>query len=383
MRKYCHSLLTTAAVCLLCLAPARAEGGSAIRPAEGTRPSIPPAPSIQTVPSIRPVQSMESPHQRVDRLLEEQGLTGEQAGLVRVRLVQNSGLLDRLEAGTLSREELFCLAQPGCQLPWLEEYAAQVRGGLDPAQAVEAVNLAHAPQPEPESIFFALPNCRPERLERYAAWGEAHPEADAGTVVRTVNMDLDRPFYSAPQRVEEPDSLEVLVNKYYSLPKDYSPQVEALGDGYGAGSLRREAAQAFRAMADGARAEGIRLRSVSAYRSYRTQQALYQGYLNKDKRAVVDTYSARAGHSEHQTGLALDINTASSSDHFERTSAYAWLQANCAQYGFLLRYPQGKEEITGYRFEPWHYRYVGTEIAAACMSQNICYEEYLAALPTE
>ena len=93
------------------------------------------------------------------------------------------------------------------------------------------------------------------------------------------------------------------------------------------------------------------------------------------------SYSARAGHSEHQTGLALDINTASTQAHFENTRAYAWLQTHCAQYGFLLRYPKGKEAVTGYRFEPWHYRYVGAEIAGACMSQGITYEEYLAALP--
>ncbi|MCI9294442.1 MAG: M15 family metallopeptidase [Lawsonibacter sp.] len=134
-------------------------------------------------------------------------------------------------------------------------------------------------------------------------------------------------------------------------------------------------------MADAAREEGVSLRSVSAYRSYQRQTSTYNRYLSQDRQASVDTYSARPGHSEHQTGLALDINTASIPAHFENTPAFAWLKEHCAQYGFILRYPQGKEGITGYRFEPWHYRYVGLEAAQACMSQGLTFEEYLAQRP--
>ena len=134
-------------------------------------------------------------------------------------------------------------------------------------------------------------------------------------------------------------------------------------------------------MADAARAEGVSLRSVSAYRSYAGQKVTYNNYLKRYKRSVVDSFSARPGHSEHQTGLALDINAASSRAHFENTPAFAWLKEHCAEYGFILRYDQGKEAVTGYRFEPWHYRYVGVEAAKACMEQGLCYEEYLALLP--
>ena len=135
-------------------------------------------------------------------------------------------------------------------------------------------------------------------------------------------------------------------------------------------------------MADGAKQDGILLRSVSAYRSYQHQKSTYNRYLKQYQQIMVDTFSARPGHSEHQTGLALDINVASSSAHFERTPAFAWLKEHCAEYGFLLRYDQGKETITGYRFEPWHYRYVGQEIAKICMEQGLAYEEYLAVQPT-
>ena len=233
------------------------------------------------------------------------------------------------------------------------------------------------------SPYQALENSRLELEERYEAWGRANPQLTREQVVLAVNMDLDKPFYEDTDVAAEPESLTVLVNKYHALPEDYLPQVEALGYPYGSGSLRPEAAQAFRAMADAAREEGITLQSVSAYRSYARQESVYSRYLTQDSQASVDSYSARPGFSEHQTALALDINTASLSAHFENTQAYAWLVEHCAQYGFILRYPQGKEEITGYRFEPWHYRYVGTEIAQACMDQGLTFEEYLALQPAD
>ena len=225
------------------------------------------------------------------------------------------------------------------------------------------------------------PNCRTELLDRYLACAQADPELTPDRVVLTVNIGLDRPFYSLTREVEAPGSTTALVNKYHQLPQDYVPELEALGYPYGSGSLTPEAAAAFRRMADDAWKDGVSLRSVSAYRSYSTQDRLYRNYLSQSSQASVDTFSARAGYSEHQTGLALDINVARTSAHFENTAEFAWLQANCTRYGFLLRYPEGKDSVTGYRFEPWHYRYVGTETARACTEQGLTYEEYLASLP--
>ena len=212
-----------------------------------------------------------------------------------------------------------------------------------PAQAAPELP-AQQIQAELETSWLELPNAQADRLERYTLWVARNPELDRETVVLQVNLDLDR-----------------------------TP--------YGSGSLRPEAAQAFREMAEAAREEGIALRSVSAYRSYSYQNALYSRYLTQYRQNTADTFSARPGHSEHQTGLALDINTASTRDHFENTPAFAWLKEHCAQYGFILRYDQGKEDITGYRFEPWHYRYVGVETAQAVMEQGLAYEEYLALQP--
>lgn len=233
-------------------------------------------------------------------------------------------------------------------------------------------------QAEQETLWRALPNIWEDRLERYTAWAELCPELEMAEVVLQVNLDLDRAPYDSPRTVDGPDSLTVLVNKHNALPQDYVPELERLGADYGSGSLRPEAARAFREMADAAREDGISLHSVSAYRSYQHQESTYHRYLTQYRRKTVDTFSARPGHSEHQTGLALDINTARTRDHFENTPAFAWLREHCAQYGFILRYDQGKEAITGYRFEPWHYRYVGTEIAQVCMERGLSYEEYLA-----
>ena len=274
--------------------------------------------------------------QRAASLLGRYGLTREQRDTMSARAAADAALFQRLERGELSRTEL----------TWL-----------------------------------GLPNARPDRLDRYDAWMEAHPEDSRENAVFQVNLNQDQAFYSLIWETADPDSLDVLVNKHYTLPASYVPELEALGKGYGSGSLRPEAARAFRAMVDGAKAEGVTLRSVSAYRSYKTQKNTYNRYLKQYKQSTVDTFSARPGHSEHQTGLALDINVASSRAHFENTAAFAWLKAHCAEYGFILRYDQGKEAITGYRFEPWHYRYVGVETAKVIMEQGISYEEYLALQP--
>ena len=256
---------------------------------------------------------------------------------------------------------------------WAADGAAQVPAAL----LTPARTAGEAPAMED------LPFYRPELAGRYGACQAAHPDWTAARSVLWVNMELDHPFYTGTDTVEQPDSLTVLVNKYRLLPADYAPQVESVGASYGSGSLRPQAAAAFRAMADAARADGISLRSVSAYRSYARQESTYNRWLSQDSQASVDTYSARPGASEHQTGLALDINVASLKAHFEDTPAYAWLAEHCAEYGFILRYPQGKEHITGYQFEPWHYRYVGVEVAQVCMDRGLTLEEYFALRPAQ
>jgi D-alanyl-D-alanine carboxypeptidase len=213
--------------------------------------------------------------------------------------------------------------------------------------------------------------------ERYVEYKVKHPEYSDDTIITYVNIGLDNDFYTNMEYTDMNDGILVLCNKYHMLKSDYVPNLVSLS-GYGGGQMQKEAAEYFKKMVDDAKNDGIKLYNVSGYRSYNTQKNLYNNYVKKDGVKKADTYSARAGSSEHQTGLATDINTANSSDHFERTKEYAWLIKNSYKYGFILRYPEGKTFITGYKYEPWHYRYVGEKVAKEIYDLDITYEEYYA-----
>ena len=155
----------------------------------------------------------------------------------------------------------------------------------------------------------------------------------------------------------------LIANKTFSLPADYNPGID--DEAYGA----------LNEMIAAAREEGISLWLVSGFRSYNTQAAIYNNYVARDGVAAADRYSARAGHSEHQTGLAFDLNSLYQS--FGTTPEGQWLAACCWEYGFIIRYPEEKEEITGYMYEPWHVRYLGKETAQDVYESGLCLEEYL------
>ena len=156
----------------------------------------------------------------------------------------------------------------------------------------------------------------------------------------------------------------LIANKTYALPSDYAPN-----------GILPEAQQAFNEMKAAARKDGLYLDICSGYRSYAYQRDLYNSYVNRDGKAAADTYSARAGHSEHQTGLAMDINMAS--DAFSNTPEAKWLAAHCAEYGFIIRYPKGKQDITGYKYESWHVRYLGKQLAQEVTASGLTLEEFL------
>lgn len=155
----------------------------------------------------------------------------------------------------------------------------------------------------------------------------------------------------------------LIANKTYSLPSDYAPGVDST------------AQAALNKMTAAAGNDGINLNVISGYRSYSTQEQIYNDYVKRDGKAAADTYSARPGHSEHQTGLAFDLNSLSTS--FENTSEGKWLAKNCYKYGFIIRYPKGKESVTGYQYEPWHVRYLGVDMATKVYNSGLCLEEYL------
>lgn len=155
----------------------------------------------------------------------------------------------------------------------------------------------------------------------------------------------------------------LVVNKTYSLPQDYNPGEDPV------------ARAAFNRMKEAAGAEGLNLVLSSSFRSYSRQAALYSSYVSQDGQAAADKYSARPGHSEHQTGLAFDLSPVS--DAFAGTPEALWVAENCHKYGFIIRYPKGKEAITGYQYEPWHLRYLGVDAASKVAASGLCLEEYL------
>ncbi|MEX3610254.1 M15 family metallopeptidase [Rothia sp. LK2588] len=163
-----------------------------------------------------------------------------------------------------------------------------------------------------------------------------------------------------------PDSLQVLVNKRNPLsPRDYAPSdLQA----FGSVQLRSAAAQAAQQMFDAARQAGLSLIALSGYRSYAEQVGTYQHWVNTYGKEQADVASARPGYSEHQTGFALDVGTGAGCDLqvcFRETDAAQWLAEHCTRFGFVLRYPWQQHETTGYWFESWHFRFIGTDQADA------------------
>lgn len=154
----------------------------------------------------------------------------------------------------------------------------------------------------------------------------------------------------------------MIANKTYSLPESYDP------------GIRQEAADALEEMQAAAAAEGLTLYVVSGYRSYQTQKSVYAGWVNQDGKELADTYSSRAGHSDHQTGYTFDLNSLEQS--FAYTPEGMWLAEHCAEFGFIIRYPEGKEMYTGYIYEPWHVRYIGKEKAKIITASGLSLEEY-------
>lgn len=170
--------------------------------------------------------------------------------------------------------------------------------------------------------------------------------------------------------IDAPDPVEIdgvtfvggilLVNKEYSLPEDY-------GDG-----LDSEAYTAYVRMK---RASGYDMKIVSGFRSYTKQESTFRYWCSIDGEEVASTYSARPGHSEHQTGLAMDITSLKQS--YGKTEEGKWLAQNCVSYGFIIRYPKGKTDITGYMYEPWHIRYLGNSTAKLVYDSGLTLEEFL------
>ena len=199
-----------------------------------------------------------------------------------------------------------------------------------------------------------------------------------------VLLALMTPAQAMASAVYESDM--ILINKEYGLPKDYVPSdltpanvTFAQGVAESKKQMRADAARALEEMFNAALEDGIELLGISGYRSYYTQRNIYERRLKEAGEAHVSRYNAKPGHSEHQTGLAMDVGCPGYVDLTERfanTPAYRWLQKNAHLYGFIIRYTEYGEEETGYAFEPWHVRYVGEE-ATAIWESGLTMEAYV------
>ena len=184
-----------------------------------------------------------------------------------------------------------------------------------------------------------------------------------------------------------PDSVTVLINKEFSLPADYVPQnlrvpaIEFNFYGYEEKKLMREdAARALEELVEKASCEGLCVNGVSGYRSYRRQLSIYNENIVKNGLEYTNQYCAKAGCSEHQSGLAMDVSTDVIGNEldisFANTKEGKWLEENSWKFGYIIRYPKGKSDITGYSYEPWHIRYVGLELAKYLTENKLTMEEY-------
>lgn len=203
-----------------------------------------------------------------------------------------------------------------------------------------------------------------------------------------------KPAQEGLKTLAKPENITVLVNKTYSLPESYQPndlvypKVDfVFKEKIEKRMMRAEAAEALQKMFEAAKTLNLHLAGVSAYRSYQTQQSLFDNYVNKDGLEKAKTYSALPGTSEHETGLAIDVTTAdgacAAQDCFGDTEEAKWLATHGHEYGFIIRYPEGKERITGYKYEPWHIRYVGIDAATEIFENNLTLEEYYNAVPVD
>lgn len=242
--------------------------------------------------------------------------------------------------------------------------------------------------------YISLDYFKEENLDRYIKYDFIDTKSVYDTTilkekynyedtVTFVNAYLDKDYYTndIPLSKEEASKLDVIVNKYYKLDKDYEPEdLTVINSKFASGTqkLRKEAADKFEEMASDMLKENLKIYAGSTYRSYSYQEGLYNRYVKKDGFKEAETYSARAGYSEHQLGLAVDIVNGKWNYLSEGDKEYTWLINNSYKYGFILRYPHESEYITGYVFEDWHFRYLGIDLATKVYESKLTYDEYIA-----
>ena len=234
------------------------------------------------------------------------------------------------------------------------------------------------PIEEPDEPIAEEPNEEPAIEE---------PTTEESTTEES-NDATEKPVDNDIVIIESPEVYDVLVNKKRTLPKTYIPEdlvkvteVPTVLDNPEINQLREVAYNALKELFEAAKEEqSYQLYARSGYRSYGTQASLYNSYVANRGQAAADKFSAKPGQSEHQTGLSMDITCEAMNfqldDTFGETDEGKWVAENAHRFGFIIRYPKGKEDITGYMYEPWHIRYLGNELAKEVYESGLTLEEY-------
>ena len=217
------------------------------------------------------------------------------------------------------------------------------------------------------------------RLERYLNYLDSNSTKKISKVIQLVNCNLD--IENNLRKTDVSKGPLMLVNSLYFLDKGYTTDLVIMEEGYSNYSdskLNREAYEHFKNLVNDAEILGYHIRNNSSYRSYYQQEELYNQYLRDYGINYTKKYASKPGYSEHQTGYSLDVGVDKryASSKFQDTKEFLWMKDNSYKYGFILRYTQEGQEIFGYGYEPWHYRYVGVEAATYIYEHNITFEEY-------
>ena len=216
-------------------------------------------------------------------------------------------------------------------------------------------------------------------IDRYIEYKKKNKKLSNKKIVLYVNINLDKEPYKDAKETTYLYKNYILLNKYNLVSKSYKPKnLVQVSTEYAKENilLTEEANNQFILMAEAAKKENLTLYAISGYRDYTYQENLYNNYYSIDGNKA-NEYSSKPGHSEHHTGLAIDIsNKTTSYEEFDKTEEFKWMQENAHKYGFILRYPEDKTNETLYQYEPWHYRYVGIKISTYIKKHNISFEEY-------
>lgn len=212
------------------------------------------------------------------------------------------------------------------------------------------------------------------------------PKKDSTNISNQSSKTDKSNFDKTARSITDPDSLWVIVNKKYGLPASFTPELIVpkvrlrLSAKEEQMQINKTSEPAFVELFTSAQNDGVTLVFGSGYRSGSTQKQFYESYKVRDGQKLADTYSARPGHSEHQTGFSADIDSPNGICHleicWETTPEGQWIKNNAHKFGFIIRYPKDKQNITGYQYEPWHIRFVGKELAQEIHQSNLTLEEF-------